>query len=144
MINYAMAIPAQLFYPSSETVCIQVSRGQGVPVQVTVTLQTKTGNQTLITRSVYQPSFFDCTSFQDPKGNRIGQWLNVTPYQGIVDLFFPLAAEAPLGEYTINMPGLKNSFSVEDYVLPKCSVSIQMPPVITILEEKFHLQVCGT
>ncbi|TFJ98930.1 activator of basal transcription 1 [Platysternon megacephalum] len=64
MTNYAVAIPAQLFYPSSETVCIQVSRGHGVPVQVTVTLPSKTGNQTLITRSVYQPSFFDCTSFQ--------------------------------------------------------------------------------
>ncbi|XP_039392786.1 alpha-2-macroglobulin-like isoform X1 [Mauremys reevesii] len=72
-----------------------------------------------------------------------GQWLNMPLYHGIVDLFFPLAAEASLGKYTINMPGLKNTFSVEEYVLPKFSVSIRMPPVITILEEKFHLQVGG-
>ncbi|XP_039392796.1 uncharacterized protein LOC120404397 isoform X2 [Mauremys reevesii] len=44
-----------------------------------------------------------------------GQWLNMPLYHGIVDLFFPLAAEASLGKYTINMPGLKNTFSVEEY-----------------------------
>ncbi|EMP39675.1 Alpha-2-macroglobulin-like protein 1 [Chelonia mydas] len=60
---------------------------------------------------------FIASNESDPKGNHIGQWLNVTPYRGIVDLSFPLAAEAPLGEYTINMPGLKNTFNVEEYVV---------------------------
>lgn len=52
---------------------------------------------------------------QDPKGNRIAQWLNVTPVGGIADLSFPLAAEAPAGEYTIKTPDCTQSFRVEEY-----------------------------
>ncbi|NXS68241.1 A2ML1 protein, partial [Pandion haliaetus] len=226
--NYAVAIPSQLNYPFSETVCLQLSRKQAVPIHVTLTLQSRAGNETLITQSISQLTFFHCTSFQvpppvgkpyevafiiitvleansefqkkqkvlimhadkktfiqtdkpvykpgqigmdkmpsllghpakeslfalgnnyslllpmqDPKGNRIAQWLNVTPVGGIVDLSFPLAAEAPVGEYTIKMPDRTHSFRVEEYVLPKFSVSIQMPQVVTILEENFHLHVCG-
>ncbi|XP_071413479.1 alpha-2-macroglobulin-like protein 1 isoform X2 [Pithys albifrons albifrons] len=80
---------------------------------------------------------------KDPKGNRIARWQNVTPMGGIVDLSFPLAAEAPVGEYTIKMPDRTRTFRVEEYVLPKFSVSIQMPQVVTILEENFHLCICG-
>ncbi|KAM6093161.1 alpha-2-macroglobulin-like protein 1 [Theristicus caerulescens] len=222
MLNYAVAIPSQLYYPFSETACLQLSRKQAVPIHVTVTLQSRAGNETLITQSISQLTFFHCTSFQvpppvgspdevafigitvleanseyqkkqkvlikhadkktfiqtdkpvykpgqivklrivtldqnfiasnethclvelkDPKRNRIAQWLNVTPVGGIVDLSFPLAAEAPVGEYTIKMPDRTHTFRVEEYVLPKFSVSIQMPQVVTILEENFHLQVCG-
>ncbi|KAM9030221.1 alpha-2-macroglobulin-like protein 1 isoform 1-T1 [Ara ararauna] len=221
-LNYAVAVPSQLYYPFSETVCLQLSRKQAVPIHVTVTLQSKAGNETLITQSISQLTFFHCTSFQvpppvgnpdevafivitvlednsefqkkqkvlikhthkrtfiqtdkpvykpgqivklrivtldqnfiasnethrlvelkDPKGNRIAQWLNVTPVGGIVDLSFPLAAEAQVGEYTIKMPDRTHTFRVEEYVLPKFSVSIQMPQVATILEENFHLRVCG-
>ncbi|KAF1433696.1 Alpha-2-macroglobulin-like protein 1, partial [Spheniscus demersus] len=225
--NYAVAIPSQLYYPFSETVCLQLSRKEAVPIHVTVTLQSRAGNETLITQSISQLTFFHCTSFQvpppvgnpdevafigitvleanseyqkkqkvlikhtdkktfiqtdkpvykpgqivklrivtldqnfiasnetvrnnyslllpmqDPKGNRIAQWLNVTPVGGIVDLSFPLAAEAPVGEYTIKMPDRTHTFRVEEYVLPKFSVSIQMPQVVTILEENFHLRICG-
>ncbi|XP_072782532.1 alpha-2-macroglobulin-like protein 1 isoform X2 [Taeniopygia guttata] len=222
MLNYAVAIPSQLYHPFSETVCLQLSREQAVPIHVSVTLQSRAGNETLITQSVSQLPFFHCRSFQvpppvgnpdevafvvitvseansefqkkqkvlikhadkktfiqtdkpvykpgqivklrivtldqnfiassetqrlvelkDPKGNRIAQWLDVTPVGGIVDLSFPLAAEAPLGEYSIRMPGLTRTFRVEEYVLPKFSVSIQMPQVVTILEENFPLHVCG-
>ncbi|XP_041880174.1 alpha-2-macroglobulin-like protein 1 isoform X2 [Corvus kubaryi] len=220
-LNYVVAIPSQLYYPFSETVCLQLSREQAVPIHVSVTLQSRAGNETLITQSISQLPFFHCTSFQvpppvgnpdevafvvitvvegnsefqkkqkvlikhadkktfiqtdkpvykpgqivklrivtldqnfiassetrlvelkDPKGNRIAQWLDVTPVGGIVDLSFPLAAEAPVGEYTIKMPDLTRTFRVEEYALPKFSVSIQMPRVITILEENFCLHVCG-
>ncbi|NXN54245.1 A2ML1 protein, partial [Rynchops niger] len=221
--NYAVAIPTQLYYPFSETACLQLSRKQAVPIHVTVTLQSKAGNETLITQPISQLTFFHCTTFQvpppvgnsdevafivitvleansefqkkqkvlikhadkktfiqtdksvykpgqivklrivtldqnfiasnethrlvelkDPKGNRIAQWLNVTPVGGIVDLSFTLAAEAPVGEYTIKMPDRMHTFRVEEYVLPKFSVSIQMPQVVTILEENFRLHVCGT
>ncbi|NWT28579.1 A2ML1 protein, partial [Cardinalis cardinalis] len=220
--NYAVAIPSQLYYPFSETVCFQLSREQAVPIHVSVTLQSRAGNETLISQSISQLPFFHCTSFQvpppvgnpeevafvvitvveansefqkkqkvlikhankktfiqtdkpvykpgqivklrivtldqnfiasserqrlvelkDPRGNRIAQWLDVTPVGGIVDLSFPLAAGAPLGEYTIRVPGLTRTFRVEEYVLPKFSVSIQMPQVVTILEENFPLHVCG-
>ncbi|NWH94490.1 A2ML1 protein, partial [Aegithalos caudatus] len=220
--SYAVAIPSQLYYPFSETVCLQLSREEAVPIHASVTLQSRAGNKTLITQSISQLPFFHCTSFQvpppvgnpdevafvvitvmeansefqkkqkvlikhadkktfiqtdkpvykpgqivnlrivtldqnfiassetqrlvelkDPKGNRIAQWLDVTPVGGIVDLSFPLAAEAPVGEYTIKMPDLTRTFRVEEYVLPKFSVSIQMPQVVTILEENFPLRVCG-
>ncbi|XP_066197304.1 alpha-2-macroglobulin-like protein 1 isoform X1 [Sylvia atricapilla] len=222
MLNYAVAIPSQLYYPFSETVCLQLSREKAIPIHVSVTLQSRAGNETLISQSIPQFPFFHCTSFQvpppfgnpdevafvvitvieansefqkkqkvlikhadkktfiqtdkpvykpgqivklrivtldqnfiassetqrlvelkDPKGNRIAQWLDVTPVGGIVDLSFPLAAEAPVGEYTIKMPHLTRTFRVEEYVLPKFSVSIQMPQVVTILEENFPLHVCG-
>ncbi|XP_035168726.1 alpha-2-macroglobulin-like protein 1 [Oxyura jamaicensis] len=222
VINYAVAIPSQLYHPFSETVCLQLSRKEAVPIHVTVTLQSKAGNETLITQAISQLIFFHCTSFQvpppvgqpeevafveitvlgansefqkkqkvlikhaekktliqtdkpvykpgqtvklrivtldqnfiasnethrlvelkDPKRNRIAQWLNVTPVGGIVDLSFPLAAEAPAGEYTIKTPDRTHTFRVEEYVLPKFSVSIQMPQVVTILEETFHLHICG-
>ncbi|NXI92519.1 A2ML1 protein, partial [Psophia crepitans] len=220
--NYAVAIPSQLYYPFSETVCLQISRQQAVPIHVTVTLQSRAGNETLITQSISQLTFFHCTSFQvprpvgnsdevafivitvleansefqkkqkvlirhadkktfiqtdkpvykpgqivklrivtldqkfiasnethrlvelkDPKGNQIAQWRNVTPLGGIADLSFPLAAEAPVGEYTIKTPERTHTFRVEEYVLPKFSVSIQMPQVVTIVEENIHLHVCG-
>ncbi|KFV87632.1 Alpha-2-macroglobulin-like 1, partial [Struthio camelus australis] len=220
--NYAVAIPSQLYYPFSEKVCLQLSRKQAVPIHVTVTLQSKAENQTLIFQSISQLTFFHCTSFQvpapvgnpdevafivitflegnskfqkeqkvlikhadkktfiqtdkpvykpgqivklrivtldqnfiassephrlvelkDPKGNQIAQWLNATPVGGIVDLSFSLAAEATVGEYIIKMPDLTHTFRVEEYVLPKFSVSIQMPQVVTILEDNFRLQVCG-
>ncbi|XP_010015515.1 PREDICTED: alpha-2-macroglobulin-like protein 1 [Nestor notabilis] len=86
---------------------------------------------------------FIASNGTDPKGNRIAQWLNVTPVGGIVDLSFPLAAEAQVGEYTIKMPDRTHTFSVEEYVLPKFSVSIQMPQVVTILEDNFRLHICG-
>ncbi|KAM6320650.1 alpha-2-macroglobulin-like protein 1 [Aegotheles albertisi] len=221
-LNYAVAIPSQLYHPSSETVCLQLSRKQATPIHVAVTLQSRAGNETLITQSISQLTFFHCTRFQvpppvgnpdevafigitvlganseyqkkqkvlikhadkktfiqtdkpvykpgqivklrivtldqnfiasnkahrlvelkDPRGNRIAQWPNATPVGGIVDLSFSLASEAPVGEYTIKTPDCTRTFRVEEYVLPKFSVSIRMPQVVTILEDSFHLDVCG-
>lgn len=61
-----------------------------------------------------------CVPAQDPNGNRISQWVDVKPRQGIVDLSFPLASEAAMGKYTIkvdkDMPrGLEATFKVEEY-----------------------------
>lgn len=54
---------------------------------------------------------------QDPNNNRIGQWLDVAPQEGIADLYFQLAAESPLGTYIISVAKEKahSSFSVEEY-----------------------------
>uniref|UniRef100_A0A8C0BJ74 Alpha-2-macroglobulin-like protein 1 n=1 Tax=Buteo japonicus TaxID=224669 RepID=A0A8C0BJ74_9AVES len=48
-------------------------------------------------------------------GNRIAQWREVSPRQGIVDLSLPLAAEPALGTYIIQVEGKSHSFSVEEY-----------------------------
>lgn len=54
---------------------------------------------------------------QDPNNNRIAQWLDVAPQQGIVDLSFQLAPEATLGTYTVTVAEGKTfgTFSVEEY-----------------------------
>jgi hypothetical protein len=54
---------------------------------------------------------------QDPNSNRIAQWLEVVPKQGIVDLSFQLAPEATLGTYTVTVAKDKTfgTFSVEEY-----------------------------
>ncbi|XP_050790850.1 alpha-2-macroglobulin-like protein 1 [Gopherus flavomarginatus] len=80
---------------------------------------------------------------QDPSGNRIAQWRDVTPQQGIMDLSLPLSAEPALGTYAIEVQGTRHSFSVEEYVLPKIKVTLELPPVVTVLDETLLLRVCG-
>ncbi|XP_074915917.1 alpha-2-macroglobulin-like protein 1 [Chelonoidis abingdonii] len=81
--------------------------------------------------------------FQDPSGNRIAQWRDVTPQQGIVDLSLPLSAEPALGTYAIEAQGTRHSFSMEEYVLPKFEVTLELPPVVTVLDKILLLRVCG-
>ncbi|OXB72226.1 UNVERIFIED_CONTAM: hypothetical protein H355_013405, partial [Colinus virginianus] len=54
---------------------------------------------------------------QDPEYNRIAEWMNVKSRHGIVDLSFPLASEAVLGEYTIfvQQDMAQTKFSVKEY-----------------------------
>ncbi|NXB19467.1 A2ML1 protein, partial [Rhagologus leucostigma] len=80
---------------------------------------------------------------KDPSGNRIAQWREVTPRQGIVDLSLPLASEPALGTYTISVEGKSHSFSVEEYVLPKFEVTIHLPSVLRAKDEKFPVEICG-
>ncbi|XP_029436509.1 alpha-2-macroglobulin-like protein 1 isoform X2 [Rhinatrema bivittatum] len=88
---------------------------------------------------------YDVIELEDPNGNRIGQWLNVVPQQGIVDLSYPLASEPPLGTYTINVETgrVKRSFDVAEYVLPKFEVKFVAPTYVYILDVSFEVQVCG-
>ncbi|XP_068026680.1 alpha-2-macroglobulin-like protein 1 isoform X2 [Melanerpes formicivorus] len=79
---------------------------------------------------------------KDPSGNRIAQWQDVTPQQGIVELSLPLAAEPALGNYTIEVEGKTQTFSVAEYVLPKFELSIDLPPVV-LEKDKFQMEICG-
>ncbi|NXS29750.1 A2ML1 protein, partial [Pomatostomus ruficeps] len=80
---------------------------------------------------------------KDPSGNRIAQWRELSPRQGIVDLSLPLASEPALGTYTISVEGKSHSFSVEEYVLPKFEVTIHLPGTLQQKDEKFPVQICG-
>ncbi|XP_050799100.1 alpha-2-macroglobulin-like protein 1 [Gopherus flavomarginatus] len=88
---------------------------------------------------------YPLVELKDPENNRIGQWLNVKPARGIVQLSFQLAAEPPLGTYTINVDNGKaySIFSVEEYVLPKFEVVFEEPTQIYALDKTFSLRVCG-
>ncbi|NWT33972.1 A2ML1 protein, partial [Cardinalis cardinalis] len=84
---------------------------------------------------------------QDPSGNRIAQWRELSPRQGIVDLSLPLASEPALGTYTISVGGKRHSFSVEEYVLPKFEVTIRHPSCVSRMQweqdEKLPVEICG-
>ncbi|NWH49504.1 A2ML1 protein, partial [Fregata magnificens] len=80
---------------------------------------------------------------KDPSGNRIAQWREVSPQQGIVDLSLPLATEPALGTYTIEVEGKRRSFSVEEYVLPKFEMTIDLPTVVLEKDKKFQMEICG-
>ncbi|XP_074748428.1 alpha-2-macroglobulin-like protein 1 [Strix uralensis] len=80
---------------------------------------------------------------KDPSGNRIAQWQEVSPQQGIVDLSLPLAAEPALGTYIIEAEGKSHSFSVEEYVLPKFEMTIDLPAMVLEKDKKFQMEICG-
>ncbi|XP_062426832.1 alpha-2-macroglobulin-like protein 1 [Rhea pennata] len=82
---------------------------------------------------------------QDPNNNRIGQWLDVTPQDGIADMSFQLTDEPLLGTYVINVSKKEayGSFSVQEYGLPKFEVIFEGPVKIYALDKTFPLRVCG-
>uniref|UniRef100_A0AAY4CZ03 Alpha-2-macroglobulin-like protein 1 n=1 Tax=Denticeps clupeoides TaxID=299321 RepID=A0AAY4CZ03_9TELE len=80
--------------------------------------------------------------------NRIAQWLNQSTLSGIVDLSYPMAPEASLGYYAINVwdergQQTSDSFEIKEYVLPKYDVTVQLPEMLTILDPTAILKVCA-
>ncbi|CAM9958505.1 unnamed protein product [Bubo scandiacus] len=90
-------------------------------------------------------SKYAVVELQDPSQNRIGQWLDVRPKQGIADLSFQLAAELSLGTYTISVvnPKVSSTFKVEERVLQKFDVFFEGPAQIYASDKTFPLRVCG-
>eukprot|EP00079_Xenopus_tropicalis_P031751 XP_017945522.1 PREDICTED: LOW QUALITY PROTEIN: alpha-2-macroglobulin [Xenopus tropicalis] len=82
-------------------------------------------------------------TLQDPGKNRIGQWLNVSLQQGIAELSLPLSSEPSLGEYSIRVKDTVHGFSVEEYVLPRFEVTLQLPRVITFNVDQFPVKICA-
>lgn len=81
----------------------------------------------------------------DPNTNRIQQWLDVSPHQGIADLSFPLANELPLGVYIINIPdAYKALFSVSEYVLKRFILNTDVPELVTATDKSFNVKACGS
>ncbi|XP_035316211.1 alpha-2-macroglobulin-like protein 1 isoform X1 [Cricetulus griseus] len=221
--KYLVTIPAQLAFPSTQKVCLDLSPGN-YDVKFTITLETKDKTQKLLEHSGLNKKNFHCISFsvpppaggmeevatirvsgvgkklrfeeekkvliqrqgsgtfvqtdkpvytpgqkvlfrivtmnsdfipvndkysmvelQDPNTNRIAQWLDVAPRQGIVDLSFQLAPEATLGTYTVTVAEGKtfSTFSVEEYVLPRFKVDVLEPKQLSTREEFFSVKICG-
>ncbi|KAM7128641.1 LOW QUALITY PROTEIN: alpha-2-macroglobulin-like protein 1 [Ciconia maguari] len=90
-------------------------------------------------------SKYSVVEVQDPNQNRIGQWLDVRPKQGIADLSFQLAAELSLGTYTISVvkPKVSSTFKVEEHVLQKFDVFFEGPAQIYASDKTFPLRACG-
>ncbi|NXO02969.1 A2ML1 protein, partial [Rhinopomastus cyanomelas] len=101
--------------------------------------------QTVKFRIVTLDEEFNTLNDTDPKNNRIEQWLNVVPRDGIADLSFQLSDEPLLGTYIINVTNAKaySSFSVEEYVPTKFEVTFEAPNRIYALDKTFPLRICG-
>ncbi|XP_053226651.1 alpha-2-macroglobulin-like protein 1 isoform X2 [Podarcis raffonei] len=82
---------------------------------------------------------------QDPAGNRIAQWNNVQPDNGVVQLSYQLAAEPMLGVYRIIVDHGKAflNFEVLEYVIRKFEVVVVQPAIIYSADSNFPLKVCG-
>uniref|UniRef100_A0A3B3DTU1 Alpha-2-macroglobulin-like 1 n=1 Tax=Oryzias melastigma TaxID=30732 RepID=A0A3B3DTU1_ORYME len=85
---------------------------------------------------------------QDPNSNRIAQWLNESIDGGILDLSHPTIPEAAQGIYVITAETDKGetisyNFEIKEYVLPKFEVTVNLPSVITILDEEVTIEICG-
>ncbi|XP_018426805.1 PREDICTED: alpha-2-macroglobulin-like protein 1 [Nanorana parkeri] len=79
---------------------------------------------------------YPLVEIMDPDNNRIAQWLDVTPNQGIASLSFPLANELNLGDYTINIPETyRVTFSVSEYVLRRYSINIEVPSILDVMTD---------
>ncbi|NXX46110.1 A2MG protein, partial [Tricholaema leucomelas] len=104
--------------------------------------------QTVLFRIVSLNKNFRPLNEVDPKRNRLYQWTKVELKGGLTQLFFNLTFEPMQGTYTVvaekaSGKTIQHPFSVEEYVLPKFEVTVKMPKMITILDEKLKVTVCG-
>ncbi|NWW91818.1 A2MG protein, partial [Rhynochetos jubatus] len=104
--------------------------------------------QTVLFRIVSLDKDFRPLNEVDPKKNRLYQWTKTELKGGLIQLFFNLTSEPMQGTYTVvaqkaSGKTIQHPFSVEEYVLPKFEVTVKMPKVITILDEKLKVTVCG-
>ncbi|XP_036070459.1 alpha-2-macroglobulin-like protein 1 [Oryzias melastigma] len=87
-------------------------------------------------------------TIEDPNTNRIAQWLDKSIKGGILDLSHPTIPEAAQGIYTITAEtdkgeAISYNFEIKEYVLPKFEVTINLPSVITILDDDVTMKICG-
>uniref|UniRef100_A0AAV2J4P3 Alpha-2-macroglobulin bait region domain-containing protein n=1 Tax=Knipowitschia caucasica TaxID=637954 RepID=A0AAV2J4P3_KNICA len=90
---------------------------------------------------------YDIIELQDPHGNRIGQWLNLTAEGKIVQRSFALNFEAKEGSYQLSVTSgedtIYHSFKVEKYVLPKFDVKITSKDEVSIAQEEISIKACA-
>uniref|UniRef100_A0AAR2IJ51 Uncharacterized protein n=1 Tax=Pygocentrus nattereri TaxID=42514 RepID=A0AAR2IJ51_PYGNA len=84
---------------------------------------------------------------EDNKGNRIGQWTNVSSPGLIVQLSHKLNPEAPEGQYilkaNIGDKSITRHFKVKKYVLPRFEITVKRPEEQSVGEEELKIEVCG-
>nr|XP_005570125.2 pregnancy zone protein isoform X1 [Macaca fascicularis] len=85
---------------------------------------------------------------ENPRRNRIAQWQSLTLEGGLNQLSFPLSSEPIQGSYKVVVQTesggrIEHPFTVEEFVLPKFEVKVQVPKIISIVDEKVNITVCG-
>uniref|UniRef100_A0A8L0DVB0 Uncharacterized protein n=1 Tax=Oncorhynchus mykiss TaxID=8022 RepID=A0A8L0DVB0_ONCMY len=99
--------------------------------------------QTVLFRVVTLDTHFS----PDVNHNRIGQWVNATSSGNILQLSHPLNSEAPVGSYTIVVwiggEKIYHNFKVEQYVLPKFEINMNLTDKISVVQEEYEVKVCA-
>ncbi|XP_011838696.1 PREDICTED: pregnancy zone protein isoform X2 [Mandrillus leucophaeus] len=85
---------------------------------------------------------------ENPRRNRIAQWQSLKLEGGLNQLSFPLSSEPVQGSYKVVVQTesggrIEHPFTVEEFVLPKFEVKVQVPKIISIVDEKVNITVCG-
>ncbi|KAG1932691.1 alpha-2-macroglobulin-like [Pimephales promelas] len=84
---------------------------------------------------------------EDSKGNRIGQWTNVSSTKWILERSYELNPEACQGIYKLKAfigdRMISHDFEVKKYVLPKFEVTVQSPNQLNVEDEELIIEVCG-
>ncbi|XP_026138194.1 alpha-2-macroglobulin-like [Carassius auratus] len=84
---------------------------------------------------------------EDSKGNRIGQWTNVSSTRWILQRSYELNPEGHQGMYKLKAyigdRMISHDFEVKKYVLPKFEVTVTAPKTVSIDDESLAVEVCG-
>ncbi|XP_073451914.1 alpha-2-macroglobulin-like protein 1 isoform X3 [Aquarana catesbeiana] len=86
---------------------------------------------------------YSLVELQDPQGNRLAQWRDVSPNNGIAEMSFQLAEEPNMGKYKIKANNVLKEFEVQEYVLKKFEVEVAAPNSVSILDKYLSLTVNG-
>uniref|UniRef100_A0AAZ3S9J4 Alpha-2-macroglobulin-like n=1 Tax=Oncorhynchus tshawytscha TaxID=74940 RepID=A0AAZ3S9J4_ONCTS len=90
---------------------------------------------------------YNIVELEDVNHNRIGQWVNTTSSGNILQLSHPLNSEAPVGSFTIVVwigeEKIYHNFKVEQYVLPKFEIKMNLTDKISVVQEECEVKVCA-
>ncbi|XP_020512318.2 alpha-2-macroglobulin-like protein 1 [Labrus bergylta] len=91
---------------------------------------------------------YDSVVLQDPNSNRIAQWLDKSIDVGILDFSHPMNSDAEQGTYTISAitdkgEKITHTFVVKEFVPPKYEVTVQLPSMVSVMDEEAPLKICG-
>uniref|UniRef100_A0A8C2KNU7 Macroglobulin domain-containing protein n=1 Tax=Cyprinus carpio TaxID=7962 RepID=A0A8C2KNU7_CYPCA len=104
--------------------------------------------QTVNFRVVTMDTNFAPLDQKDSRGNRIGQWTNVSSTRWILQHSYELNPEARNGVYRlktyIGERMISHDFEVKKYVLPKYEITVKPPNEVSVDEEELLIEITMT
>ncbi|CAB1348479.1 unnamed protein product, partial [Coregonus sp. 'balchen'] len=91
---------------------------------------------------------YNIVELEDVNRNRIGQWVNTTSSGKILQFSHPLNSKSPKGTYYvivwIGENKILHSFKVEQYVLPKFEIKLNLSDEISVGQEEYKVDMAQT